>query len=276
MPFCVRCGSTTLDSDQFCARCGASTGTSTPPAKFVDPRVATRSDRTRFRIALIIGVVVLVVAAVALVFDLSYGRRDEIVTERLPVHVLPTEVVAASPTYPLTVTVRLPRRWVHALGAYGVAGAVLLAPAGWRDAKALIGQDGSRRASLQATNGSAILGQVNCESEQGTDVGYVWQTAAEYFPWLRGEWSSAYGNSASPPAPLPGLVERPEGTQLTRYSLRSGAEVNSGLQVNGVARTTLKPDNLSNPGFDRLEVALPPQDQALATIIINYYIVHDK
>jgi hypothetical protein len=208
------------------------------------------------------------------VLGADYVRRNQVVTATLTVHVLPTETVAASPTYPTTVVVRLPRKWLKALGAYGVAGAVLLAPAGWTDGNALIGQDGSSRATLHAIGGSAISGQVDYESEQETNVGYIWQTAAEYFPWLRSDWSSSGADSTSPPAPLPGLVERPQGSQLVRYSIRSGAQVDAGLQVSGVAQTTLTPNDLSTPGFDRLEVALPPQDHALTTIILDYYVTH--
>jgi hypothetical protein len=275
MPFCRQCGNLTVESDQFCAKCGAAIVT--PSAVPGEPQASdARPIRRRHRVTLIVVVVVvLVVIACALVFGLGYVRRDRVSTATLPVHVLPTEVAATSPTYPSAVTVRLPRNWLHALSAYGVAGTVLLAPAGWTVENALIGQDGSCRATLRATSGSAISGQVDYESEQVGNVAYIWQTAAEYFPWVRSDWSSTGGASASPPAPLPGLVEQPEGTQVVRYSVRSGDEVDSGLQVNGVARTTLRPNDLSTPGFDRLEVALPPQDHALATIILDYYVTHN-
>lgn len=274
MSFCVRCGNITRDSDQFCASCGASIGPSATPSIPVDPRIVTRTKFTRHRIVLVIGATVLVVLAVALVFGLGYARRDQDVTATLTVNVLPTEAVAATPTYPTTVAVRLPRKWAHSLGAYGVAGTVLLAPVEWMSKNAVIGQDGSRRACLRAT-GSAMSGQLDYESERESNVAYIWQTAAEYFPWLRNDWSSTSGNSALPPTPLPGLVEQPVGDQLVRYSMKSGALVTAGLQVNGVAQTTLTPSSLLTPGFDRLEVALPPQDHALATIILNYFVTHD-
>ena len=192
---------------------------------------------------------------------------------------LPTEqgtLSAQPPTYPTIVTAQVPREWLHRVTAYGVDGTVLLGPAGWIETDAVIGADGSRRATLKGSGALATAGQLGYESEQGTDVAYIWQTAAEYFPWVRSDWSSTGGDSASPPAPLSGLVEQPEGTQVVRYSVRSGDEADNGLQVNGVARTTMRPNDLSTPGFDRLEVSLPPQDHALATLILNYYLAHNR
>lgn len=204
-----------------------------------------------------------------------------IVAATLPVRVLHSElgIPGQEPRYPRKIKVRIPRRWVGEVGAYGVAGVVLLAPSGWTAGDALIAADGSATASLHSRSlGSpGIHGRLEFEQTSAC-VGCSWDEAGQYFPWVRNHWSQT-GYDASGPVPLerPGLSEHAIGSGLIAYSVHSGAEVDLGFRVDGVAHTWLKlvrSQQARGPLFDRLEVALPPEDQGLATVILNYYLAY--
>ena len=209
----------------------------------------------------------------------AFPTASPIVAATLPVHVLPTgqDVAWSAPFYPRSVTVRLPRKWAGQVAAYGVAGAVLLAPARWTGQG--IGQPerlGSMSAAMHNSVSAAIRGQLRYLDVPDERA---FSYAASYFPWVRRDWPHIrqlvlkFGGFTEPlPATISGLTEHLVGNQVAIYSVASGPEVDRGLQVNGVVRTTLAPGDYGEPGFDRLEVALPPSDHALATAILNYYL----
>lgn len=191
----------------------------------------------------------------------------------LPVHVIKkiSWGIAPAPAllYPATVTVRLPSAWADKVTAYGVDGAVLLAPSGWTGS-GIMCTDGGKVATLHASGDSAVAGQLNFEHRGN---GPAVDSAAPYFPGARDYWAQFFGpNSGPPPTARPGLVERVVGNKLAEYHLTSGSLVDDGLQVNGVARTTVVRGSSAIPEFDRLEAALPPSDHALASAILNYYL----
>jgi putative ABC transport system ATP-binding protein len=198
-----------------------------------------------------------------------------VVTTALPVHVLPTQFGIdgqPAPTYPARVMVSIPRTWAGQLAAYGVVGVVLLDPSGWTEQgnSALIAADGSSGATLQAAGSSMVQGRLNYVKEATGPGGYAAADAAAYFPWVRSKWAT-WGFATSLPTARAGLVEHLVNDQLAEYSLTSGPEVDDGLQVNGIAHVTI----FSGGGelsFDYLEVALPPSDHGLATVILNYYL----
>ena len=203
-----------------------------------------------------------------------------VVTATLPVRVLHSElgIPGQGPSYPTKIKVRIPGKWVGEVGAYGVAGVVLLAPSGWTASDALIAADGSSGATLHSRSlGSpGIHGRLEFEQTSAC-VGCSWDDAGQYFPWVRNHWSQT--GYASSPVPLerPGLSEHSIGPRLIAYSVHSGAEVDLGFKVDGVAHTWLKlggSQGAWGPLFDRLEVALPPEDRGLATVILNYYLAY--
>ena len=123
---------------------------------------------------------------------------------------------------------------------------------------------------LHATKASSVTGRI---VYQGNGTGIALLDAAPYFPWLRQQWDrNPYAGGSLPPSAMPGLIEHFASDQLADYQLTSGQLVSDGLQVNGVAHTTASPGDLNKPGFDRLEVALPPSEHALATAILNDYL----
>jgi hypothetical protein len=191
------------------------------------------------------------------------------VAATLPVHVLKTSwgiVPAPSLHYPATVTIRLPSDWDNKVAAYGVDGAVLLAPAGWTEGYAGIGADGNQSAMLHATSASAIQGQLVYEDD---DMGVAVTSAAPYFPWVRDEYVKQGHGFGSPVAVEPGLVEHLTNDEFVQYRLTSGPQVGIGLQVAGAARMTLAPLDTAGSQFIRLEVALPPAADALAAVILD-------
>ena len=162
--------------------------------------------------------------------------------KRLAVHVLPQSWGIPSPqpfAYPATVRVALPRAWADKVAAYGVEGIVLLAPAGWTEDKSVtyIATDGGEQALMHATGTSAIVGQLHYES---TEMAQVLCRSAT-FPGC--ETTGVRPEMSGLPAPTArsGLVERLVGSQLAEYRLSSGQQVDDGLQVNGVAHTTISP-----------------------------------
>ena len=201
-------------------------------------------------------------------------------TLTLPVHVLGTAfgVDGVTLKYPSDVVVGIPQEWVGQLSAYGVAGAVLLAPRGWTESDALIAADGSSRVTLHSTSSSAIKGMVYFE-QTSASVGSAWDESARYFPWVQDHWSES-GFPGPAPSLEPGLTEHfDQGQQLIEYSLHGGVQTQSGLEVNGVAHTGIDPNSLqltAYPGLDRLEVTLPSEDHGLATVILNYYLAHEN
>jgi hypothetical protein len=287
--FCTKCGNSIDLGDRFCAKCGAPTAAA--GAKSGQPTVDTAAEqpptvdsseptedeplpRKRHRVAASIVVVVLAIIACALVFGVGYLRSHSNVTAVLGVHVLPTEQGisdATPPSYPSTVTVRVPRSWEQDLAAYGVAGVVLLAPKGWVEKSALIAADGGTGATLEASKSAAIPGQFAYETSGG-GWGNTWSDAAPYFPWVRQDWKKSNLGFSCPGRPA-GLVEQFKGTQQADYSLSRGAEARKGLRVTGVAQTSLTPSNPSaEGGFDGLEVALPLKDRGLAKVMLDYFV----
>lgn len=186
--------------------------------------------------------------------------------ETLPVHVLATSQGVQgnpAPIYPATITVRVPSPWIGQVAAYGVAGVVLLAPAGWYGT-GLLAADGSYGATLHAASASAIPGQMTFEvDENGPAIG----AAAAYFPWVQSGWSQ-WGTGGPAPTTRGDIDEHFVSTHLARYAVTAGPQVNQGLHVNGAVRVTQG----GAWSFERLEMALPPGDDALAQAIIDCYL----
>ena len=198
-------------------------------------------------------------------------RRRVVVT--LTVHVLPTTLGTSGPgpSYPPRVSARVPKAWKGKLAAYGVAGVVLLAPAGWREGRALIAADGSRAATLRAGRAATVPGRLDYENSGGGSAN-TWKDAAPYFPWVRAQWARSH-LAGPPPARRPGLVERFVGDHLVWYTVRASA-AGQHRRVDGVTRTSL-PGTASGTrtySFDRLEVTLPSSDHALAVAILDHYL----
>ncbi len=191
----------------------------------------------------------------------------------LAVHVLPTTLGTSGPrpSYPSHVSARVPEAWKGKLAAYGVAGVVLLAPAGWREGSALIAADGSRAATLHASSSATVPGRLDYENS-GRGAGNSWADAAPYFPAVRAQWARS-GLAGPPPARRPGLVERFAGEHLAWYTVQASA-AGQHQRVDGVARTSLPPtaSGTRTYGFDRLEVTLPRSDHALAVAILDHYL----
>jgi len=179
--------------------------------------------------------------------------------------------------YPSTVSVSVPQAWAGQVAAYGVAGVVILAPIGWTESDALVGADGSSRVTLHSTSSSAIQGKISF-MQTSASVGDTWDESAQYFSWVREQWSE-YDQTDPTPALRTGLKEIFKGQQLVTYSVSGGSEPGSGLEVNGVAHTNIVPGSsqlTEYPGFDQLEVMLPSKDHGLATVILRYYLAHEN
>ena len=191
-----------------------------------------------------------------------------LVSDTLSVNVLPTSqgIDGSTEMYPASVTVRVPSTWAHHVAAYGVAGVVLVAPAGWYGSGG-VGADDSASATLHSVAASKIRGQLDYQMEGSGSGGFAAQAAAAYFPWVRDNWA-AWGYATSPPVANADLAEHFVSKHLTWYTVTKGPQVKAGFQMNGVARATLSGEF----SFDYLQVALPTRDHALSTAILRYYL----
>jgi hypothetical protein len=193
----------------------------------------------------------------------------------LPVKILDTSLGETGTKfgYPTTVSVSVPAEWKGQLAAYGVAGAVILAPVGWTSDDAAVGAGGSARATLHSTNSSSIAGEIIFE-QTSASVGDAWDRSAQYFPWVRENWKDSPFPDSPVPNPRAGLEEYFLNDQHVTYSI-----ANTGPnETNGVAHTYLVAGSSyldEYPGFDRLEVALSSKYRELATVILNYYLAHE-
>jgi len=242
---------------------------------------------------LVAGVVAALVAAVALagtLFVLSRQHRPtasptaaavltstpspsptsyRLVRETLPVEALQTEqppTETSQPLYPDVVTVEIPQPWANDVSAYGLAGSVFIAPAGWYGSGS-VGQDGSSGMSLHSDVTTGIPGTLEGQFESSGEGGYASADAAAYFPWVRKDMG-IWGSGVTAAAPRTGLTERFVGRDLAWYAVANSKDTVRHLQDSGIAQ-------ISNNGefsFDHLEVTLPATDRDLAKAILNWYL----
>lgn len=182
---------------------------------------------------------------------------------------LPTSfgIPRASITYPTSLRVLAPTEFAAEVAGYGVAGAVVVGPAGWTGV-GRVGADGSVAFTLYPAGSSASAGPEMVFQFDGACVGCAWGDASAYFPAVAQALPSAGTGPAS--TPPPGLQTESLGPGLIGYSLAA----NPGLQTNGVAYTNL-PETTSDPVFDDLQVTLPLAEHSLATVLLNAFVAQE-
>ncbi|HUY56641.1 MAG TPA: DUF4850 domain-containing protein [Candidatus Micrarchaeaceae archaeon] len=188
----------------------------------------------------------------------------------LAVATLPTTfgVPGAATSYPASLRVSLPASLSEQVAAYGVAGTVVLAPAGWTGSGA-VGADGSAAFTLYPTGSAPGVGAEIVYQFDGACAGCTWGDASAYFPAVAQALpSTGTGTAASPPA---GLQTESLASGLIGYSLPDSA---AGLQLNGVAYTNL-PASTAMPVFENLLVTLPTSEHPLATLILNAFVANE-
>lgn len=192
------------------------------------------------------------------------------ITLTLSVTVLATTygVPGAPNSYPATVRVSVPTSSAGQLSAYGVGGAVVVAPAGWTGS-GQVGADGGVAFTLTPSGSASAAGEQLVFQFDGACVGCTWGDASAYFPGVAEALPSAGTGSVS--SPPPGLTTVNLGTGLIGYSLPAAA---TELQLNGVAYTNL-PGSTESPVFEKLQVTLPTSQHPLATVILNAFVANE-
>ncbi len=185
----------------------------------------------------------------------------------LAVDQLPTEYAGGGAiTYPPTIIVIVPATFASRLAAYGVAGTVVLGPAGWTGG-GVVGADGSTGFTLKPTESGSGRQQM-VFSYDGGCVGCAWSDASAYFPAV----AQAIGAQSLPPeSPPSGLSSDVLGPGLIAYSLPDPL---FGVQANGVALTTLPGQDNDTVAavFENLSLTLSANEHSLATVILNAFL----
>jgi hypothetical protein len=185
-------------------------------------------------------------------------------TLTLGVVALPTTfgVPGAPNSYPATIRASVPPSLSGEVAAYGVAGTVVVAPAGWTGSGE-VGADGSVVFTLLPTGASPGDGAEMVYQFDGACAGCTWGDASAFFPAVADALpSSGLGPASSPAAGLQTELLAPG---LIGYRL---PDAQPGLEMNGVAYTNL-PASTDTPIFENLLVTLPAAEHPLATAILN-------
>lgn len=188
----------------------------------------------------------------------------------LAVSILPTTygVPGATPAYPASIRVAVPASFAGEIAAFGVAGTVVVGPAGWTGS-GQVGADGSVGFTLLPPGTTPGSGSELVYRFDGACVGCAWGDASTYFPAVaEAAPSAAVGPASSPPA---GLQTEPLATGLIGYRLPDSSP---GYQTNGVAYTNL-PTGTANPVFESLQITLPTVQHALASVILNALVANE-
>jgi hypothetical protein len=162
--------------------------------------------------------------------------------------------------YPASLVATMPASAVGRLGAYGVAGRLVLGPAEWTGEGRLDGQ-GNLTASLRPLGAAGSSGaRLDLALESGPAAVL---DAAPYFPEARAAGRRA---GLAVPPPLAGLVESVIQPGLVAYGLPSPT---SGLGIDGVAYFQ---DAAGGAVFKREAIVLPLADRSLSTVILNDFL----
>ncbi|MGH7643558.1 MAG: DUF4850 domain-containing protein [Candidatus Dormibacteria bacterium] len=177
-------------------------------------------------------------------------------------------VPGASPAYPASIRVLVPTALAAQIAAYGVAGTVVVGPAGW-SGSGQVGADGSASFSLLSPGSAAGSVPELVYQFDGACGGCAWGDASAFFPSVAEAAPGAgVGPASSPPA---GLVTEPLANGLIGFSLPT---LNPADQLNGVAYTNL-PAGSTDPIFESLELTLPTTEHVLATVILNALVANE-
>ncbi len=194
------------------------------------------------------------------------------VSVTLTVNQLPTEYgIPTTESYPNSVTITVPLGYANRIAAYGVAGTVVVGPAGWTGTTGMVGADGSAGFTLYPTGSSSGAGPSAGDPQMvfqydGGCAGCSWTDASAYFP----DVAQAIGGQSLPSAsPPPGFSSDALGTGLIAYSF---SDPLPGFQTNGVAFTNLPGASNGSPIFENLTLTLPTDEHSLATMILNEFV----
>jgi hypothetical protein len=147
----------------------------------------------------------------------------------------------------------------NSLAAYWTNVGWLLAPRGWKVARAAVGADNSSVYEFSEPDGGA--GRVTAYDSGGACVGCAVGAAALYFPDARRELKEIFGSSA------PDRMEQVPVVKLGKHTVAYTRHDSNGQVIDGIAYY-----NADGGDFEAFtcEVSLPQSQHALATAILNW------
>jgi len=193
------------------------------------------------------------------------------VSVNLPVTLLSTSYYYdfSEPTYTPNSTVSVPSSLKSSLGAYWLAGGIVLGPKHWTG-EAKVGGDGTTATKLHPIE-NKVSGESIIIENYPACASCIFYGAAPFFPAAKLEYEQGFG---------PFTESNPTGMKIINLStslVKFTIPINQkGLVTNGIAYYRGLNDKINPPGFIRIDITLPTNQSELSNFLLNNFIEQKK